>query len=84
MTPETLTVRVPFVVRKRGGRKLVLAPDGTAIDPSRPRIDSALTRGPSMPSTAATPPWAQLVLVSSGRFLVSTTTRPCSAACRAK
>lgn len=41
---ETLTVKVPFVVRKRGGRKLVLAPDGTAIDPSRPRIDNAMVK----------------------------------------
>jgi len=42
--PETLTVQVPFAVRKRGGRKLVPAPDGTAVDPNRPRIDSALVK----------------------------------------
>jgi len=42
--PDTLTVKVPFAVRKRGGRKLVLAPDGTAVDPGRPRIDSALVK----------------------------------------
>ena len=41
---ETLTVRVPFAVRKRGGRKLVIAPDGTLTDPGRPRIDSALVK----------------------------------------
>jgi len=42
--PETLTVKVPFVVRKRGGSTLVLTPDGTAIDPSRPRIDNTMVK----------------------------------------
>ena len=41
---ETLTVKVAFAVRKRGGRKLVLAPDGTVTAPGRPRIDSALVK----------------------------------------
>jgi len=27
--PQTLTVRVPFAIRKRGGRKLIIAPDRT-------------------------------------------------------
>lgn len=31
---RTITVRVPIAIRKRGGRKLVLAPDGTQSDPS--------------------------------------------------
>ena len=43
-TPETLTVKVPFTVRKRGGRKLVLAPDGTMTDPGRPRIDNTMIK----------------------------------------
>ena len=43
-TPETLTVKVPFTVRKRGGRKLVLAPDGTMTDPGRPRIDNTMVK----------------------------------------
>jgi hypothetical protein len=42
----SVTVRVPISIRKRGGRKLVLAPDGT-IDtwaaPSR-RIDNAMVK----------------------------------------
>ena len=42
--PETLTVRVPFVVRRRGGRKLVLAPDGTVTDSGRPRIDNTIVK----------------------------------------
>ncbi len=39
--PSTLSVRVPFAVRKRGGRKLVITPDGAT---RRPRIDSALVK----------------------------------------
>ena len=41
--PSTLSVRVPFAVRKRGGRKLVITPDGETHRP-RPRIDSALVK----------------------------------------
>jgi len=41
---ETLTVKVPFTVRKRGGRKQVLAPDGTVTDPGRPQIDNAMVK----------------------------------------
>ncbi len=41
--PSTLSVRVPFAVRKRGGRKLVITPDGTTTRP-RARIDSALVK----------------------------------------
>jgi hypothetical protein len=41
--PSTLSVRVPFPVRKRGGRKLVITPDGTTGRP-RPQIDSALVK----------------------------------------
>jgi len=31
-------------VRKRGGRKLVLAPDGAPVPPSAPHIDSTLVK----------------------------------------
>jgi hypothetical protein len=41
--PSTLSVRVPFAIRKRGGRKLVITPDGRTERP-RPRIDSALVK----------------------------------------
>jgi hypothetical protein len=43
---RTVTVRVPISIRKRGGRKLVLAPDGTSdpwAPPSR-RIDNAMVK----------------------------------------
>jgi hypothetical protein len=29
---QTITVRVPILMRRRGGRKLVLAPDGSDAD----------------------------------------------------
>jgi hypothetical protein len=43
---RTVTVRVPISIRRRGGRKLVLAPDGTSdtwAAPSR-RIDNAMIK----------------------------------------
>jgi hypothetical protein len=40
-----LTVHVPMAFRKRGGRKLMLAPSGTEISPlPARRVDSALVR----------------------------------------
>ena len=45
MTDQTVTVSVPFVIRKRGGRKLVITPGGmTAAPAPRARIDSALLK----------------------------------------
>src|SRR5712691_11646302 len=43
---RTITVRVPISIRRRGGRKLVLAPDGTtdARAPSSRRIDNAMVK----------------------------------------
>jgi hypothetical protein len=43
---RTITVRVPISIRKRGGRKVVLAPDGTPGDPRqlRQRVDSPLVK----------------------------------------
>ena len=41
---QTLTVRVPFVIRKRGGRKLAIAADGSTLAPPRPRIDNTLVK----------------------------------------
>jgi len=39
---RTITVRIPLSFRKRGGRKLVVVPDGSAWATSRARIDNAL------------------------------------------
>jgi hypothetical protein len=45
MTGQTVTVAVPFAIRRRGGRKLVITPEGTATTPQpRARIDSALLK----------------------------------------
>jgi len=45
MTDQTTTITVPFTIRKRGGRKLILTPDGTpASPPTRSRPDSALLK----------------------------------------
>ena len=42
---RTLTVRVPMTFRQRGGRKLVISPDGAAAWPApRPRIDNAMIK----------------------------------------
>jgi hypothetical protein len=40
---ETITVHIPLTLRKRGGRKLVVTPDGAAWAP-RPRVDNAMVK----------------------------------------
>ena len=45
MTDQTVTVTVPFAIRKRGGRTLVVTPDGVTSAPApRTRVDSALLK----------------------------------------
>ena len=45
MTEQAVTVTVPFAIRKRGGRKLVITPDGVAaVAAPRARVDSALLK----------------------------------------
>ena len=45
MTEQTITVIVPFAIRKRGGRTLVVTPDGVTSAPApRTRVDSALLK----------------------------------------
>jgi len=42
---SALTVRVPLTFRKRGGRKLVIAPNGSdSWAPPRPRVDNAMVK----------------------------------------
>jgi hypothetical protein len=44
-TPPTLTVHIPLTVRRRGGRKVVIAPDGTESPViAAARIDSTLVK----------------------------------------
>ena len=41
----SITVRVPITIRQRGGRRLVVAPDGTmGWAPQRARVDSTLVK----------------------------------------
>jgi hypothetical protein len=40
----SITVRVPITIRKRGGRRLVVAPDGAPWSAPRARIDSTLIK----------------------------------------
>ena len=42
---QTVTIEVPFTIRKRGGRKQVITPDGaSAWTSSRARIDSTMIK----------------------------------------
>ncbi len=40
----SITVRVPVTIRKRGGRRLVVAPDGAPWSRPRARIDNTLIK----------------------------------------
>jgi hypothetical protein len=40
---ESITIRVPFNIRRRGGRKLVLTPDGLPMV-SAPSVDNAMIK----------------------------------------
>ena len=45
MTDQTVTVTVPFTIRKRGGRTLVITPDGVTSAPApRTRVDNTLLK----------------------------------------
>jgi hypothetical protein len=41
---RTVTVRIPLVLKKHGGRKTVISPDGHVWEPSAPLVDRALVR----------------------------------------
>jgi hypothetical protein len=41
---RTVTVRIPLVFKKYGGRKTMISPDGLAWKPSSPLVDRALVR----------------------------------------
>jgi hypothetical protein len=41
---RTLTVRVPLALRKGGGRKLVIVPEGATWAPPRRRVDSTVVK----------------------------------------
>ena len=42
---QTLTIHVPLTIRRRGGRKQIVSPAGSAPwAPSRPQIDSTMVK----------------------------------------
>ena len=44
-TGQTVTIRVPLTIRRRGGRKQIVSPAGSAPwTPSRPHIDSTIVK----------------------------------------
>ena len=52
---ETITVHIPITFRKKGGRKLVVTPDGTEWAP-RPRVDNAMVK-----ALARAVPWRRML-----------------------
>jgi hypothetical protein len=40
---ETITIHIPMTFKKRGGRKMVVTPDGAPWAP-RPRVDNAMVK----------------------------------------
>jgi hypothetical protein len=41
---DTLTIRIPMRLQRRGGRKLIMTPEGAAMPAPKPRRDKALIK----------------------------------------
>jgi hypothetical protein len=41
---DTLTIRIPILLRRRGGRKLIMAPEGATMPTPKPRRDDTLIK----------------------------------------
>ena len=41
---ETLTIRIPIRLQRRGGRKLIMTPEGSAMPTPKPRRDDTLIK----------------------------------------
>jgi hypothetical protein len=41
---DTLTIRIPMRRQRRGGRKLIMTPEGAAVPTSKPRRDETLVK----------------------------------------
>ena len=41
---ETLTIRIPMRLQRRGGRKLIMTPEGAAAPTRKPRRDETLVK----------------------------------------
>jgi hypothetical protein len=42
---ETLTIRIPIRLQRRGGRKLIMTPEVSAVPAPKPRRDGTLIKG---------------------------------------
>ena len=58
---ETITVHIPMTFRKRGGRKLVVTPDGREWAP-RPRVDNAMVKALARAFRGVAPSYISRVL----------------------
>jgi hypothetical protein len=41
---DTLTIRIPIRLQRRGGRKLIMTPEGAAVPPRKPARDETLIK----------------------------------------
>jgi hypothetical protein len=41
---DTLTIRIPIRLQRRGGRKLIMAPEGVAVSAQKPSRDETLVK----------------------------------------
>jgi hypothetical protein len=41
---DTLTIRIPIRLQRRGGRKLIMTPEGSAVPTPKPRRDETLVK----------------------------------------
>jgi hypothetical protein len=41
---DTLTIRIPMRLQRRGGRKLIMVPEGSAVPTPKPRRDDTLIK----------------------------------------
>ena len=44
MEVETLTIRIPIRLQRRGGRKLIMTPEGAAVPARKPSRDETLVK----------------------------------------
>jgi hypothetical protein len=41
---DTLTIRIPIRLQRRGGRKVIITPEGATVPPRKPRRDETLVK----------------------------------------
>jgi hypothetical protein len=50
---DTMTIRIPMRLQRRGGRKLIMTPEGAAMPTPKPRPDETLIKALARASLAA-------------------------------